>query len=462
MIDSVATFVAALRESRLLPPERLQEVIGDFQARFPEPRALARQLMRLDWLTPYQINQLFQGRSQHLVLGPYRLLERLGEGGMGQVFKARHMGLDRVVALKVMRKEHMDDPDSVHRFHREIRAAAQLSHPNIVMAYDADEVDGTHFFVMEYVAGIDLGRLVQQSGPLAVEQACDYIRQAALGLQHALERGLVHRDIKPSNLLLAHPPRQGVMVQDGGSGPGTSRAPVVKILDLGLARLPKRGEIEESGCYLTQEGRVIGTPDFMAPEQAINSHKTDIRADLYSLGCTFYYLLTGHVLFRGGTPIEKLIRHRLDPPPPIERARPGVSADIRAILYKLLAKRPKHRFQTPAQLAAALAAALKSPVAAPSPRGTADLAEPTPADVLDFTAATMPVAAAVPVPWVRKASTDPAEARPASAPPPNASGIAMRRKWRRSTWRSVRRVALALCGLLMLATLGLFAVWLLK
>jgi serine/threonine-protein kinase len=231
-------------------------------------------------------------------------------------------------------------------------------------------------------------------------------------------------------------------------------------LDLGLARLPQRGEIEESACYLTQEGRVIGTPDFMAPEQAVNSHTTDIRADLYSLGCTFYYLLTGHVLYRGGTPIEKLIRHRLDPPSPIERVRPGVPAGVRAILYKLLAKRPKDRFQTPAELATALAGVLKSPFTAPAPQGAADRAEPTPADVLDYTAATMPGGAAPPLAAVLNPFTDLAEARTVPAPPSTVSAVALTRRRRRTARRAVGWLALAICGLVMLATVALLAVWL--
>ena len=192
-----------------------------FEASFPAPRALAGELIRRGWLTPYQVNQLLQGRGRDLLLGSYVLLERLGEGGMGQVFKARNWKLGRVVALKLIRKERLDNPDAVRRFQREIRAAAQLDHPNIVRAFDADEVDGTHLLVMEYVEGTDLAKLVKKDGPLPVDKACDYCRQAALGLQHAYERGLVHRDIKPHNLLLT----------PGG---------VVKILDMGLARLDRR------------------------------------------------------------------------------------------------------------------------------------------------------------------------------------------------------------------------------
>jgi WD40 repeat protein/serine/threonine protein kinase len=457
-INSVATLVAALRKSRLLTPEQLKQVTGDFQARFSEPRALARHIMRLDWLTPYQINQLFQGQAKHLILGPYRLLERLGEGGMGQVFKARHEGLHRVVALKVMRKERMANPDSIRRFHREIRAAAQLSHPNIVMAYDADEVDGTHFFAMEYVDGIDLDQLVRKAGPLPVEQACDYIRQAALGLQHALECGLVHRDIKPANLLLAYPPGRGGTIPPESSGSSSYQTPVVKILDMGLARLHHSEGTLESATSLTQEGKVVGTPDFMAPEQATNSHTADIRADLYSLGCTLYYLLTGHVLYGGGTPMEKLLRHRLEPPPPIERVRPGLPAAVRAIIYKLLAKRPEDRYLTPAELAAVLAA-LNTPVQAP-PQVRAGVSEPAPVDVFDFFSTPGSAGAAPPSSADLITPTDLTEARSAPVVSIATREAGPTRHKRESAHRTVYRVAVGIFGLLMVATVGLLAGWL--
>jgi len=201
-MDSVAGFVDALRQYRLLEPAQLDEATR-LQTRFAEPKALARELLQRNWLTAYQINQLFQGRGQDLVLDQYILLERLGEGGMGQVFKARHLHLGRIVALKVIRRERLAKPEAARRFQREILAAAALSHPNIVAALDAGEVGGTHFMVMEFVHGTDLARLVKEHGPLPVAQACDVIRQAALGLQHAFEKGMIHRDIKPHNLLVA-------------------------------------------------------------------------------------------------------------------------------------------------------------------------------------------------------------------------------------------------------------------
>ena len=274
-VMSNSALLDALRQYRLLDAAQLEELEA-LAGRFPDPKALAGELIRRGWLTPYQANQIFAGRGCELLLGSYVLLERLGEGGMGQVFKAQNWKLGKIVALKLIRKERLAKPDAVRRFQREVRAPPRLCrHPNIVHAYDADEIDGTHLLVMEYVEGAtDLARLVKQNGPLPVAQACEYIRQAALGLQHAYERGLVHRDIKPHNLLL------------------TADGQTVKVLDMGLARLdPLPGD--DRSATMTQEGAVMGTPDYIAPEQALDSHTVDIRADLYSLGCTFYYLLTG-------------------------------------------------------------------------------------------------------------------------------------------------------------------------
>jgi tRNA A-37 threonylcarbamoyl transferase component Bud32 len=333
---STASLVDALGRCRLLEAAQLEEVVGDLQARLPDPQGLAEELVRRGWLTSYQATLLLQGRGPELVLGQYVLLERLGEGGMGQVFKARHRNLGRVVALKLIRKERLDNPDAVRRFQREVRAAAALSHPNIVLAYDADQIGGTHLLVMEYVEGsTDLARLVRKHGPLPVCRACEYARQAALGLQHAHERGLVHRDVKPHNLLL------------------TADGHVVKVLDMGLARLDHPPGDDWSST-MTQEGVVMGTPDYLAPEQALASHTVDVRADLYSLGCTLYFLLTGKVPFPGGTLAEKLLKHQLQEPRPLAQLRPDVPPGVAAVVRKLMAKRPGDRYQTPAEVAAAL------------------------------------------------------------------------------------------------------------
>jgi serine/threonine protein kinase len=265
-------------------------------------------------------------------LGPYQPLELLGEGGMGRVYKARHRWLKRIVALKIIREDIADGVDAIRRFRREIEAVGRLAHPNIVLALDAGVVDGKHFMVMEYVDGISLSRLVQDRGPLPVEWACDCIRQAALGLRHVHEHSLVHRDIKPANLLMT----QGSMV---------------KVADLGLARLHESGRLTRT---LTQDGSLIGTPDYLAPEQAATPHLADIRADIYSLGCTFYYLLAGRPPFSGGSYLEKLVRHRECEPEPIERHRADVPPTVCQIVHKMMAKRPEDRYQAPAEVVEAI------------------------------------------------------------------------------------------------------------
>jgi tRNA A-37 threonylcarbamoyl transferase component Bud32 len=383
-ITSLASFVDQLRESRLLSLAQLEEITDELTTRFTEPKALARHLIEAGWLTPYQVNQLFQGRGQHLVLGRYLLLERLGEGGMGQVFKARHQSMNRIVALKIIRKECLANPDAVRRFQREIEAAAQLTHPNIVIAHDADHVGDTHFFAMEFVEGTDLARLVHQKGPLPVAEACDYIRQAALGLQHASERGLVHRDIKPGNLLL------------------TKKGNTIKVLDMGLARLQQTSETIAPALSLTVEGSVMGTPDYIAPEQAHESHSVDTRADIYSLGCTLYFLLTGQVPFPGGTLMQKLMKHQSLEPPSAELLRPDLPPALLGVMRKMMAKRPEDRYQTPLESALALEQFTRSPstvpLAVPVPvamMATVAMAPPAPqVDVTEGQAATMPVASA--------------------------------------------------------------------
>jgi serine/threonine-protein kinase len=341
-IESVTSFIDALRESRSMRPAQLDEVSRSLQSQFPNPRLLAKELLDRGWLTAFQLNQIFQGRGGELNIGPYVLVQRIGSGGMGQVFKAWHRHLDRFVALKIIRKDKADNTETVRRFQREIEVAARLSHPNIVSAYDAGEAHGSRYIAFEYVEGIDLAKLVKEQGPLPIAQACDFLRQAALGLQHAYERGFVHRDIKPSNLLLSD-----------AHGEDQSAFGVVKILDMGLARL--QGPVG-SGEELTQFQATLGTPDYISPEQARDARAADIRSDLYSLGCTFYYLLTGKVPYPEAAPMEKLLKHWMDNPVPVEERRPEVAPAVADILRKLMAKRPEDRYQAPVEVVAALAA----------------------------------------------------------------------------------------------------------
>src|SRR5262249_23317439 len=243
----------------------------------------------------------------------YTILAKLGQGGMGQVFKALQTRLDRVVALKVIRQECLlHEPKAAARFQREAQAAAQLNHPNIIIVYDFNQVDDNYYIAMEYVEGIDLDQMVRDGGPLPVEKACDYIRQAALGLQHAHEEAdMVHRDIKPSNLLIALPKKEigmsgyyplpngrlkanpAVIPPPGAPkrSAGSAEDGVLKILDMGMALLLHSADPDSA--HQTMQGTLMGTPDYISPEQAMDSHQVDIRADLYSLGCTFYFLLAG-------------------------------------------------------------------------------------------------------------------------------------------------------------------------
>jgi serine/threonine protein kinase len=375
-IATIPALIEAIRQDHLLEAEQLEELTSSLQTRIPEPRALAQELLRRGWLTSYQVNLLLQGRRGELTLGPYLLLARLGGGGMGRVFKARHRRVGRVVAVKVLSGEQLRDPEALRRFHREIEATAKLSHPNAVFAYDADQLGDSHLIEMEYVEGTDLARLVQERGPLPVAETCDYVCQAALGLQHAHEQGLVHRNIKPSNLLLAHPQAADRGTSNGGPASG-GRGGVIKVLDMGLARLQWTMGDEGSRTVL-KEGAVMGTPDYMAPEQAVRPHEVDIRADLYSLGCTFYLLLTGQAPFPGGSLAEKLLKHQSEEPVPVERLRPEVSPEVAAVVHRLMAKRPEQRYQSPAELIAALSALPSSAgVPVPCPLAPSPVANPT-------------------------------------------------------------------------------------
>ena len=357
---SVNGLVHALRDPRLLPPEQFEELSTNLLPRCPDANILAQELIYRGWLTPYQVHQIARGKANSLVLGSYVLLEPIGEGGMGKVYLARNWKLHKRVAVKIIRKEHLNNANAMRRFRREIRALGNLSHPNIVAAFDADVVNGALFYAMEYVPGTDLGRLVRHNGPLPVDRACSYVAQAACALQHAHEAGLIHRDIKPSNLLL---------------GP---RGQVVKLLDLGLARVQ---EDEPGAAELTRVGALIGTPDFMAPEQAQDSHNADIRSDLYSLGCTFYFLLTGEAPFGKDSPVEKLFLHCSQEPTPVEEVRPGVPHEVAAVVRRLLAKKPEDRHQTPAELIADLLPILRGsrlPEDTPLPERLSDWCLPDP------------------------------------------------------------------------------------
>ena len=282
----------------------------------------------------YQAKTLYQHEKQHLVLGNYVILDKLGQGGMGMVLKARHRRMQRVVALKVLTQEIVDDERAIQRFHREVVAAARLAHPNIVTAYDADEAKGTHFLVMEYVEGCDLSKIVKSGGPLAVETAVAYVMQAARGLEYAHQHGVVHRDIKPSNLLL-------------------DSHEAVKILDMGLARVDSLAE-DGPQAELTGSGAILGTIDYMAPEQAMNTKDADARSDVYSLGAALWSLLTSRPMYPGESIVVKLLAHRESPIPSLCEARQDVPPALDATFRKMVAKQSRDRFQSMTEVLEAL------------------------------------------------------------------------------------------------------------
>jgi formylglycine-generating enzyme required for sulfatase activity/predicted Ser/Thr protein kinase len=264
----------------------------------------------------------------------YRVVAALGAGGMGAVYRAEHRLMDRPVALKVIRGDLLGNEAMVERFRREVKAAARLaSHPNIVVAYDAEQAGDTHMLVMEFIEGTDLARVVDRRGPLPVGEACEYARQAALGLQRAFEDGMVHRDIKPQNLMR------------------TTRGQI-KILDFGLARFAS--EVASQGG-LTAEGMILGSADYIAPEQIEDPHAADTRADIYSLGCTLYFLLAGQPPFPDGSLIQKLLAQSEKTPRALAEVRCDVPPELARVVERMMAKDPAQRFQTPDQVARALA-----------------------------------------------------------------------------------------------------------
>ncbi len=265
----------------------------------------------------------------------YEILGELGRGGMGVVYLAQNKLMGRKEVLKVVSRELMDRRGVLDRFLREIRNAAQLHHPNIVTAYAAIRAGESIVFAMEYVEGHDLAQLVKGNGPLPVAHACNFIYQAALGLQYAHEKGMVHRDIKPGNLILS---RHG-------------KKPVVKVLDFGLAKATREGPMDKG---LTHEGQMLGTPDYIAPEQSLDAQKADIRADIYSLGCTLYYLLSGGAPFQATSLYELLQAHHSMEARPLNLVRPEVPWELAAVVSKMMAKEPARRYQSPSEVAQAL------------------------------------------------------------------------------------------------------------
>jgi response regulator RpfG family c-di-GMP phosphodiesterase/serine/threonine protein kinase len=368
---SVDEFVARILESGLLLPAQVDEFVSRQRlSKEPSTADLVEALVGHGLLTDYQVSRIFSGHTFGLVLGNYRIVERIGAGGMGVVYKAEHIHMKRAVAIKVLVTEEDTSSVFLQRFYSEMQATAVLSHPNIVLAFDAGEMavprsrhDVLRYLVMEFVPGKNLEQFVLDHGPVSVPQACDFIRQAASGLQHAHEHGLVHRDIKPSNLLL------------------TSEGQV-KILDFGLARLCRRRH--------TEAHIMLGSVDYMAPEQARDARSVDIRADIYGLGGTLHWLLAAQKPFPGERPIlEELLARQRESPQALSKYRRDIPLELEAIVYQMMALDPNDRYSTPLAVMTALAAfaganncngqRLRS-VAASEPDSSADHAGMTPSD----------------------------------------------------------------------------------
>lgn len=331
MPAALDNFIKQIRDSGVLDSESLQEFLPPRGA----PKGvedLARELVRKKKLTRYQAEEIYRGKAKSLVLGNYILMEKIGAGGMGQVFKARHRRMDRIVAVKVLPPAVAKNKKAIARFEREVKAVSKISHPNIVAAHDADQADVTHFLVMEYVDGSDLSALVRKQGRLPVNQAVDFITQAARGLAAAHVEGIVHRDIKPANLL-------------------ADKKGTIKILDLGLARM--EGDTAAQ-AELTAAGIALGTVDYMAPEQALNTRSADARADIYGLGCTLFYLLTGRPPFEEETIAARIWAHQSQPMPALRSIRPEIPEAIEAIFQKMVAKNVAERYQTMTEVITAL------------------------------------------------------------------------------------------------------------
>jgi serine/threonine-protein kinase len=331
-VGSMPGLLDALSDERLLTPEQFEEFSEQMLPICQEYSILAQELIYRGWLTPFQATQIAQGNIDSLFVGSYVLLDILGGGGMGQVYRARHANLKKTVAVKLLRDQNARDPAVLARFQREIRAMGQLNHPNIVMAFDAGRYQSGLYYAMEHVPGTDLGRYVVNNGPLSVEDACNTVMQTANALQYAYERGLVHRDVKPTNLLLAE-----------SSG-------IVKLLDLGLTRSELPADDSVFG-EITRVGVLVGTPDYMSPEQIMDCRRVDIRSDLYSLGCTFYHLLVGQAPFADApTTIDKLTLHCQEEPFPVDFYRPDVPPPLASLIHRLMAKRPRDRHSEPAEV----------------------------------------------------------------------------------------------------------------
>lgn len=430
-----ADLLRILREEELIPAPVLDEIQIEAANESDASPLLGRELLERRLLTTWQMQRIQQRQTDRLRLGDYLIVDELGAGGMGVVYKAVHRRMRRVVALKVLPRDAVQSTENVRRFQQEVRVIAQLTHRNVVTAFDAGDDNGVHYLVMEYVEGVDLREHVKQHGPLPLLETLRCVIHAARGLGYAHDQGIVHRDVKPSNLLL-------------------TSAQTVKVLDLGLARMDESQRDPISGSehsQITSPGSLMGTAEYMAPEQANDTRKADARADVYSLGCTLYYLLTGAPPFRGESVMETLLAHHQMPIPSLRDTRGDVPVMLEAVFQRMLAKHPDHRPQSMDEVVELLQAVRSQCLAAPSEKDRIDLIN-HPDLTLD---ATIDVTHSA----VVGSPVSPLGAALASASLPT---ILQEQQHRAELWKQrerFRRTIFTLGAMAMLIVLGLFFAW---
>lgn len=342
ILENIDDLIKNIVRSKLMTEQNLKARLDQFDSlgiELEHPKELAERLLKSGDLTLWQAENLLRGRHHGFFITKYRLLGIIGRGGMSSVYLAEDSLMKRKCAIKVLPANRVENTSYLERFYKEAHSVSSLNHPNIIRAYDVDKITDKngdiHYLVMEYIKGHNLHQLVTEKITLSPIQIADYIRQAALGLAHAHEKGLVHRDVKPGNFLLD---QQGV----------------VKMLDLGLAR--DFSDHEESSLTMQYDEKILGTADFLAPEQAVDSHNVDGRADIYSLGCVMYFLLTGHAPFPEGNITQKLLAHQTQSPAPVVVSRPDTPSELRTILEKMMNRDVNERYQSAQEVAEILAA----------------------------------------------------------------------------------------------------------
>ncbi|MDP7016080.1 MAG: serine/threonine-protein kinase, partial [Pirellulaceae bacterium] len=379
MTLTVAQLVDLIKRSKLVEPDQFDGAIEELRSSHDgdlpnKPDEIVDHLVANELITKWHSENLLRGKYKGFFLGKYKLLGHLGTGGMSSVYLAQHTLLDRFSAIKVLPRKKVADTSYLARFRREAEAMASLDHPNVVRAYDVDNEGNTHYLVMEYVDGRDFQEIVTDDHPVEPDRVAEYIAQGAEGLAHAHEKSLIHRDVKPGNLL----------IDDAG---------VVKILDLGLALF---SDDDRASLTITHNENVLGTADYLAPEQAINSHEVDHRADIYGLGCTMYYLLTGHAPFPEGTLAQRIALHQSQMPAPIAADRDDCPPGLEAICVKMMQKKADERYQSMGEVAAALRAWLaESEAETESAEADADVAAGQAAAELELPAVRKVAATAV-------------------------------------------------------------------